>query len=118
MNRPTDLTRIKQAMLKELDNTLRQNYHQTLTEVLNELRIRNIFTPANPTPDNVFSIVLNNHLLTYKPAQSVNQMREALERLAQGEFGICARCGREIPARTLEKHPTKAICAACTKAKR
>lgn len=118
MNRPTDLTRIKQAMLRELDNTLRQNYHQTLTEVLNELHIRNIFTPANPTPDNVFSIVLNNHLLTYKPAQSVTQMREALERLAQGDFGICARCGREIPARTLEKHPTATICSACTKAKR
>ncbi|MBI3585961.1 MAG: TraR/DksA C4-type zinc finger protein [Ignavibacteriales bacterium] len=118
MTSATDLTRIKQAMLTELDNTLRQNYHQTLTEVLNELRIRNIFTPANPTPDNVFSIVLNNHLLTYKPATSVIQLREALERLAHGKFGLCARCGREIPTAILEKHPTTTLCLSCAQAKR
>lgn len=118
MTSATDLTRIKQAMLRELDNTLRQNYHQTLSEVLNELRVRNIFTPADPTPDNVFSIVLNNHLLTYKPAPSVAQLREALERLAHGKFGLCVRCGREIPTAILQQHPTMTFCSSCAHPKR
>ncbi len=118
MTSATDLTRIKQAMLQELDSTLRQNYHQTLSEVLNELRVRNIFTPADPTPDNVFSIVLNNHLLTYKPAASVIRLREALERITHGKFGLCAGCGREIPAGMLEKNPTTTLCSSCTEAKR
>jgi DnaK suppressor protein len=37
----------------------------------------------------------------------------ALERMAQGEYGICARCEEEIPPRRLEVRPFSRFCVEC-----
>lgn len=37
----------------------------------------------------------------------------ALERLENGEFGYCIRCGAEIPVRRLEIDPAAAQCTGC-----
>ena len=108
-----DLSRIKLAMLRQLDTTLRQNYHQTLVDVLNELRMRSVVSQPDPSPDKVFSVILQTHVLTYKPSRSVQQLREALERLARGKFGFCVRCGREISAEALLRDPTLPFCPLC-----
>jgi RNA polymerase-binding transcription factor DksA len=108
-----DLSRIKLAMLHRLDTTLRQNYHQTLLEVLNELRMRSVVSQPDPTPDKVFKVILQTHVLSYKPTPSVAQMREALERLEHGKYGLCVRCGREIEAEILLHDPTLSCCPQC-----
>jgi len=108
-----DLSRIKLAMIRQLDTTLRQNYHQTLVEVLNELRMRSVVSQPDPSPDKVFSVILQTHVLTYKPAPSVQRLREALERMARGKFGLCVRCGREISAEALLSDPTLPSCSLC-----
>jgi RNA polymerase-binding transcription factor DksA len=108
-----DLSRIKMAMLRQLDTTLRQNYHQTLVDVLNELRMRSVVSQPDPSPDKVFSVILQTHLLTYKSSRSVQQLREALERMARGKFGLCVRCGREISADMLLRDPTLPCCPLC-----
>jgi RNA polymerase-binding transcription factor DksA len=113
MIRAADLSLIKQAMLKRLDATFRQNYHQSLSEVLNELRMRSVLSQPDPTPDKVFSVILEAHVLSYKPISSVNRMREALERLARGKYGLCVRCGRELPTELLLNDPTESSCQLC-----
>ncbi|WP_051549214.1 TraR/DksA family transcriptional regulator [Nocardioides sp. URHA0032] len=37
----------------------------------------------------------------------------ALARVDAGTYGVCAVCGREIPAERLEARPTAATCVAC-----
>jgi RNA polymerase-binding transcription factor DksA len=108
-----DLSRIKLAMLRQLDTTLRQNYHQTLVDVLNELRMRSVVSQPDPSPDKVFSVILQTRVLTYKPSRSVQELREALERMARGKFGLCVRCGREISAESLLRDPTLPCCPLC-----
>jgi RNA polymerase-binding transcription factor DksA len=108
-----EMSKIKLAMIRQLDSTLRQNYRQTLVEVLNELRMRSVVSQPDPSPDKVFSVILQTHVLSYKNSSSVRQMREALERMARGKFGLCVRCGREIKADTLLRDPTLACCTRC-----
>ncbi len=108
-----DLSQVKLAMLRQLDATLRQNYHQTLIEVLNELRMRSVVSQPDPSPDKVFSVILQTHVLTYKPTPTVLRLREALERMTRGKFGLCIRCGREITVETLLGDPTTPCCSLC-----
>ena len=37
----------------------------------------------------------------------------ALERLADGTYGVCLVCGRPIPAERLEVRPTATTCVGC-----
>ena len=37
----------------------------------------------------------------------------ALQRMADGSYGICRRCGRTIPRARLEARPTALTCVAC-----
>lgn len=113
MTTVADLGQVKLAMLRQLDTTLRQNYHQSLIEVLNELRMRSVVSQPDPSPEKVFSVILHTHVLTYKPAPSVLRLREALERMECGKFGLCIRCGREISVESLLNDPTLAFCSIC-----
>ncbi|HAL57465.1 MAG TPA: hypothetical protein DCP63_13595 [Bacteroidetes bacterium] len=108
-----DVTRVKQAMLQRVDLTLREQFHQSLTEVLTELRIRNVLTEKNPTPENVFEVLLQTHVLGYASDSKVLNLRDALERFTHGSFGSCSRCGRELPIELLEKDPTATTCPTC-----
>ena len=102
-------------MLRQLDTTLRQNYHQSLVEILNELRMRSVVSQPDPSPDKVFSVILETHMLSFKPSsRSIRQMREALERLTRGQYGLCVCCGREIPADALVRDPTTLFCRRCS----
>lgn len=37
----------------------------------------------------------------------------ALARIADGTYGVCARCGADIPAARLQALPATAVCTAC-----
>ena len=37
----------------------------------------------------------------------------ALERLSKSEYGVCVRCGEEIPFKRLQASPTASQCIAC-----
>jgi DnaK suppressor protein len=50
----------------------------------------------------------------------VEQLRErraqvlvALERIERGDYGLCERCGKEIPAERLEAVPAATLCVSC-----
>lgn len=42
--------------------------------------------------------------------QEKSMVEQALERLAQGKYGICVDCGKEIPAARLEVQPESIRC--------
>ena len=46
-------------------------------------------------------------------ASELRQVDEAIERLDAGTYGICANCGRPIPAERLEVRPFATHCVAC-----
>jgi len=43
----------------------------------------------------------------------LGEIEAALERLEEGEFGICQGCGEQIPQRRLEALPWARYCVAC-----
>jgi RNA polymerase-binding transcription factor DksA len=38
----------------------------------------------------------------------------ALQRVADGTYGVCARCGRSIPEERMEVRPMAELCVACS----
>lgn len=41
------------------------------------------------------------------------RIRQALQRLEEGEYGVCAACGEDIPPRRLDLDPTAPTCIRC-----
>jgi DnaK suppressor protein len=41
------------------------------------------------------------------------KIREALERIEKGTYGICGECGEKIPAQRLMARPVTTICIDC-----
>ena len=44
---------------------------------------------------------------------ALKQVRQALERLENGTFGVCADCGRNIDADSLDVTPCRTRCVEC-----
>ena len=51
-----------------------------------------------------------------RDAHLLRQVRAALERLADGSYGVCQRCEESIPPRRLEALPWAAHCVTCQEA--
>jgi DnaK suppressor protein len=47
--------------------------------------------------------------------QRARQLEEALERLAEGDYGICESCGRPIDPDRLEILPRTSLCVNCAR---
>lgn len=47
---------------------------------------------------------------------SIADIDRALERLAEGGYGVCDSCGSEIPAARLEALPATTLCVTCAAA--
>jgi RNA polymerase-binding transcription factor DksA len=110
-----ELQRIKIALLKELDITLQKCCHQCLNDVMTDLRIHYASLKPDSSPDEVFSLFLQSGVLKTISAKPVVRMRESLERLRLGTFGLCSLCGKEISSKYLEQNPTTIRCASCDK---
>jgi RNA polymerase-binding transcription factor DksA len=104
---------VKEALLKELDQTFQRDYRQTLSEILTELRIRSAAGQSMATPDSIFAVIRQSRILECKSTSAVVRMRAALERITIGKFGICIRCGRKIQATELERNPLVEVCSSC-----
>ncbi|GAB3811955.1 TraR/DksA family transcriptional regulator [Micromonospora zhanjiangensis] len=45
--------------------------------------------------------------------QGISDTSQALERMAEGGYGVCAACGRDIPTARLEVLPSARYCVPC-----
>jgi RNA polymerase-binding transcription factor DksA len=115
--RHTHTVLVKEALLKKLDQTLQHDFHQTLSEIIIELKIRNAIGQSKATPDSIFAAIRQSQILHCKSTSSIIQIRSALDRMNVGKFGQCVRCGRKIQALELERNPLVEICSSCDRSK-
>ena len=52
-------------------------------------------------------------LFISRELQYLSHIEDALKRIKQGTYGICTRCGKEIPEERLEAVPTAHACVSC-----
>jgi RNA polymerase-binding protein DksA len=45
--------------------------------------------------------------------QEIKQIREALKRIADGTYGVCAQCGTDIDPKRLKALPNATRCVSC-----
>lgn len=45
--------------------------------------------------------------------ERLNRVNEAISRIADGVYGVCAGCGKEIERQVLEASPESTLCKSC-----
>lgn len=99
-----------------------EHYETVLRERLAELEARlhkiedDLDEPADPDFEERASERSNDEVLEEIGAtglQEIRQIRAALDRVKQGSFGECVKCGEEISEERLDVVPYAALCRDC-----
>ena len=53
--------------------------------------------------------------ITDREAKLIGKIKDALQRLDDGTFGVCEECGEKIPVRRLMARPVATLCLRCKK---
>ncbi|MBE0427382.1 MAG: RNA polymerase-binding protein DksA [Nitrospirae bacterium] len=79
---------------------------------LNELPEQTVFPDLG---DQASAEINRNFMLRLRGRESklLKKIEDALERMNQGIFGICDKCGQEIDIRRLEARPVTTMCIEC-----
>lgn len=98
----------------------RQLLHERLHEILDEAdKTRNDMTgSASPFPDPTDRATLEtdrNFTLRIRDRERklISKIREALERIDAGTYGVCEICGGDIAEKRLTARPVTTMCIAC-----
>jgi DnaK suppressor protein len=101
--------------LTERRDELQAEYEQSLTEITELQRDRLADSAGDDQADagtKTFEreqeITLANNLL-----ERITQVERAIERLGQGNYGWCERCGNAIPVERLAAFPSATLCVTC-----
>lgn len=103
------------AALEERRSELQSEYDQTLTEIAELQRERLDDSAGDDTADTgtkTFEreqeITLANNLL-----ERITQVERAIDRLGEGNYGWCEKCGNAIPVERLAAFPSATLCVSC-----
>jgi DnaK suppressor protein len=106
--------KIRVALVERRDE-LQSEYDESLTEITELQRDRLADSAGDDQADagtKTFEreqeITLANNLL-----ERINQVERALERLGEGNYGWCERCGNPIPVERLAAFPSATLCVTC-----
>ena len=104
-----------QTALNERRDELQAEYDQTLAEIAELQRDRLTDSAGDDQADTgtkTFEreqeISLANNLL-----ERINQVDRAIDRLGEGNYGWCERCGNPIPVERLAAFPSATLCVSC-----
>ncbi len=99
-----------QEIAKALENRLAE-LTSNITEIDNELRS---LLPAD-WKEQATQLENQDALegIEKSKLQEIHQIREALQRIGEGSYGVCAQCGETIDPRRLKALPTATRCIAC-----
>jgi RNA polymerase-binding transcription factor DksA len=110
---PDVMIRAEQSLLKELDSRLQSCWHESLQDVITDLRIHCVDVEPDAGSDKLISVIHSTRLLDFVNTQPLVEIRDTIQRIQQGTFGTCAVCGSEIPGEILESRPNARLCSAC-----
>jgi DnaK suppressor protein len=103
------------AALVERRDELQAEYDQTLTEITELQRDRLTDSAGDDQADTGTKtlereqeISLANNLL-----ERITQVERAIERLGEGNYGWCEKCGNAIPVERLAAFPSATLCVHC-----
>jgi DnaK suppressor protein len=106
--------KIRVALVERRDE-LQNEYDQTLTEITELQRDRLTDSAGDDQADTgtkTFEreqeITLANSIL-----ERITQVERAIDRLGEGNYGWCERCGNAIPVERLAAFPSATLCVSC-----
>jgi RNA polymerase-binding transcription factor DksA len=105
MNKHEDIAKALKARLSELTSRV--------AEIDNELR-----KPLSADSEDQATDLENQDALggiEYSGLQEIKQIKEALERIANGTYGVCADCGTDIDPKRLRALPNATRCISCAR---
>jgi DnaK suppressor protein len=101
--------------LKERLDELQTEYDETIVEITEMQRERlgdsagdDQADTGTKTFEREQEITLANNLL-----ERINQVERAIDRLGEGNYGWCERCGNAIPVERLAAFPSATLCVSC-----
>jgi DnaK suppressor protein len=101
--------------LSERLTELRAEYDQTISEIAEAQRDRLTDSAGDDQADTgtkTFEreqeITLANNL-----RERIGQVERALDRLTDGQYGWCEKCGKAIPVERLAAFPSATLCVSC-----
>lgn len=106
-----DKERIEQfrQILQEQLDTLVRDAHKTVNEMTDEkVNFPDPTDRASLESDRNFELRIRD-----RERKLINKIREALERIEEGEFGICENCEEEISDARLLARPVTTLCIEC-----
>jgi DnaK suppressor protein len=113
--RSTAETEKIRVALTERRDELQQEYDESLTEITELQRDRLADSAGDDQADTgtkTFEreqeITLANNLL-----ERITQVERAIDRLGEGNYGYCERCGNAIPVERLAAFPSATLCVTC-----
>jgi len=104
-----------QTALQERREELQAEYDQTIAEIAELQRERLTDSAGDDQADTgtkTFEreqeITLANNLL-----ERITQVERAIDRLGEGNYGWCEKCGNAIPVERLAAFPSATLCVSC-----
>jgi len=102
--------------LKYFRQVLNDEMHTLIDEAgktVSEMTAENVNFPdptdrATQESDRSFELRIRD-----RERKLINKIKEALERLDQGEFGVCESCGEDISEGRLKARPVTTLCIDC-----
>jgi DnaK suppressor protein len=100
------------APFERLLRERRQELEEHLREHRHDVR-------AEPVPDDAYGEAARLQLedlaigTIMRERQMLDEIEEALDRISEGQYGICEDCGDDIPERRLKALPWARLCVPC-----
>ena len=120
-NRFGRIEKLDKAFLKKMKEYLLEQRKTLLASLADQGEdMRNIVkTVESGDEADVAADVIDRTLLTALGTQDANRLQQidsALDRINQGTYGRCVKCGKEIPHERLEVLPYALMCITCASA--
>ncbi|MCL6565401.1 MAG: TraR/DksA family transcriptional regulator [Acidobacteriia bacterium] len=103
------------AALTERLADLRAEYDQTISEIAEAQRDRLTDSAGDDQADTGTKTFEREQELTLANnlRERIGQVERALDRLDDGQYGWCERCGNAIPVERLAAFPSATLCVSC-----
>jgi DnaK suppressor protein len=103
------------AALAERRDELRAEYEQTMSEIVEMQRDRLTDSAGDDQADTGTKTFEREQEISLANSirERITQVERALDRLDDGQYGWCERCGNPIPVERLAAFPSATLCVTC-----